>query len=238
MLYGIDAIVLDFNSDILVWLLRLFVAAACGLAVGIERTARSKEAGMRTHTIVCFAAALMMIVSKYAFSDLTGDLATGSRGADPARIAAQIVSGIGFLGAGIIFYKRDLLHGLTTAAGIWATAGIGMAIGSGMIITGVVATIILISAQLILHRTFKLIKRKEACLLKVSLKSVDEETMKLLEEKLMIKRIERFKTIKHDDGSVIADFEAISYEHWTPQDLYKFALEFPCIRSIEKLEEA
>ena len=125
-LLGNEMFIIDWDTDFFMWLFRLVVAALCGLAVGLERTARSKEAGMRTHTIVCFAAALIMIVSKYAFVDLVGDLAVGVREADAARIAAQAVSGIGFLGAGIIFYKRDLLHGLTTAAGVWATAGIGL----------------------------------------------------------------------------------------------------------------
>ena len=147
MLLGFDINVIDWNSDVLVWLFRIVVAAICGLGIGLERTARSKEAGMRTHTIVCMAAALMMIVSKYGFADLANAV-NGTRGADPARIAAQIVSGIGFLGAGIIFYKRDLLHGLTTAAGIWATAAIGMAIGSGMVVIGVIAAILLVSTSI------------------------------------------------------------------------------------------
>ena len=120
----------------------LLVATLLGFVIGFERMKRSKEAGIRTHTIVCVGAALMMIVSKYAF---------GSE-ADSARVAAQIVAGVGFLGAGIIVYKKNSVHGLTTAAGVWATAGIGMACGGGLWLIAVVATVILILIQWFLHR--------------------------------------------------------------------------------------
>ncbi len=239
MILGIDLFILDWNSDILIWLARLFIAALCGLTVGVERTARSKEAGMRTHAIVCFAAALMMMVSKYAFADIPVDpTGIGVRSADPARIAAQVVSGIGFLGAGIIFYKRDLLHGLTTAAGVWATAGIGLAIGAGMIITGVIATILLVAMQLILHRVGKHVRRRESCLLKITINAGDENNISALFDLLKIVRIERFKTAKDEQGATIAQLEAISYEPWSPEALFKIVTETPYIKSIEKLEEA
>ena len=134
---------------------RVVLACACGAAIGFERSMRYKEAGIRTHIIVCCAAALMMIVSKYGFVDLTdsaGKFLNGTRGADPARIAAQIVSGVSFLGAGIIFRNGTSIRGLTTAAGIWATSGIGMAIGSGMFILGIFATIVVALLQIIMHR--------------------------------------------------------------------------------------
>ncbi len=108
-------------------LLRIFLAALCGLVIGFERKARLKEAGVRTHLIVALGAALITIVSKYGFFDLAL-FAEGIK-ADPTRIAAQIVSGVGFLGAGMIFMRHRTLTGLTTAAGIWTTAGIGMAVG-------------------------------------------------------------------------------------------------------------
>ena len=101
-------------------LLRIFLAALCGLVIGFERKARLKEAGVRTHLIVALGAALITIVSKYGFFDLAL-FAEGIK-ADPTRIAAQIVSGVGFLGAGMIFMRHRTLTGLTTAAGIWTTA--------------------------------------------------------------------------------------------------------------------
>lgn len=136
------------------FLLRLLVACACGAAIGYERSRRFKEAGIRTHVIVCCAASLIMIVSKYGFVDLgysaTGFL-DGTRGADPARIAAAVVSGIGFLGAGAIFRNKNAIKGLTTAAGLWATAGIGLAVGSGMYWLGIVAAAIICIMQYLMH---------------------------------------------------------------------------------------
>ena len=100
--------------------LNVLLAAVLGFAIGFERKMRFKEAGVKTHTIVCIGSALIMVVSKYAFEGMSADV---------SRIAAQIVSGIGFLGAGIIMFRGQKMHGLTTAAGVWATAGVGMACG-------------------------------------------------------------------------------------------------------------
>ena len=137
-------------------ILRIVVAAVCGGVVGIERSRRFKDAGVRTHCVVACTAAIMMIISKYGFADLgdaTGDYFSGTRGADPARIAAQIVSGISFLGAGIIYRDKHLsTKGLTTAAGIWAVAGIGMAIGSGLYVIGLFAAFFVVALQWIMHR--------------------------------------------------------------------------------------
>ena len=136
------------------FMLRILAACVCGFALGVERSHRFKEAGVRTHMIVCSAAALMMIVSKYGFADLTsadGQLFNGTRGADAARIAAQVVSGISFLGAGMIFKNGNNVKGLTTAAGIWATAGIGLAIGSGMYALGIFSTVVIAGIQMLMH---------------------------------------------------------------------------------------
>ena len=107
------------------YLISILVSVILGFAIGYERKLRFKEAGIRTHTIVCVGSALIMVVSKYGFGD--------SIEADASRVAAQIVSGIGFLGAGIIIYRKHEIHGLTTAAGVWATSGVGMAAGAGFI---------------------------------------------------------------------------------------------------------
>ncbi len=135
--------------------LRLVLACVCGAAIGFERSRRFKGAGIRTHIIVCCGAALMIIISKYGFADLTGlagETFNGTRGADPARIAAQVVSGISFLGAGVIFKNKGAVKGLTTAAGIWVTAGIGLAIGSGMIILGIFSTVLISALQVVMHK--------------------------------------------------------------------------------------
>ena len=138
------------------WLaLDLILAALLGCFIGLERKLRDKEAGIRTHTIVSFGAALMMVISKFAF---------GSE-ADSARVAAQIVAGIGFLGAGIIIYKKNVVHGLTTAAGVWTTAGIGMACGGGLWLIAIVATFVLVLIQWCLHR--KIFRHKKIYSIKI-----------------------------------------------------------------------
>ena len=136
------------------FVIRILVSCVCGFALGIERSRRFKEAGVRTHMIVCCAACLIMIVSKYGFADLisvTKQHFNGTRGADPARLAAQVVSGVSFLGAGMIFKNGGSVTGLTTAAGIWATAGIGLAIGSGMYVVGILVTIAISLIQMLMH---------------------------------------------------------------------------------------
>ena len=134
---------------------RLVLACACGAAIGFERSRRFKGAGIRTHIIVCCGAALIIIVSKYGFADLTDALGvnfSGTRGADPARLAAQVVSGISFLGAGVIFKNNGAVKGLTTAAGIWVTAGIGLAIGTGMFWVGIFCTVLIAVLQILMHK--------------------------------------------------------------------------------------
>ena len=130
--------------------LRILISALCGCLIGYERSRRSKGAGVRTHVVVALSAALMTIVSKYGFFDVL----TIGMSADASRVAAQIVTGIPFLGAGVILVKQNnsSVQGLTTAAGMWATCGIGMAFGAGLYIIGLFATILLIVMQLTLHR--------------------------------------------------------------------------------------
>ncbi len=113
------------------WTQVLELAAALVLCsvIGLERTLRRKSAGMRTHAIVGMGAALFVLVSKYGFTDV---LDPGRVVLDPSRVAAQVVTGIGFVGAGIIFVRRDAVRGLTTAAAVWISASVGMACGAGL----------------------------------------------------------------------------------------------------------
>ena len=117
-----------------VWVIigRLALAAALGMVIGIERTYRAKTAGIRTHFLVALGSALFMIVSRYGFEGA----------GDPGRVAAQIVSGIGFLGAGTIIIQKHVVHGLTTAAGMWVAAGIGMASAAGLYSVAVISTVL------------------------------------------------------------------------------------------------
>ena len=141
-------------QQMLEFFLRMVVASVCGAVIGFERSKRFKEAGIRTHVIVCMASALFMIVSKHGFADFWASEvpATAARAADPARVAAQVVTGISFLGAGVIFKNGNTVKGLTTAAGIWATSAIGLAIGGGMYYIGLFGTVLIAVLQVIMHK--------------------------------------------------------------------------------------
>ena len=136
-------------------LVRLILSAVYGGAIGLEREIRLKEAGVRTHLIVAFAACMMMIVSKYGFLDMlefASDNGYEIMKLDPSRIAAGLVTAIGFLGAGTIFARNRGVTGLTTAAGLWATVGIGMTTGAGLYLISLFGTGFIVVVQAILHR--------------------------------------------------------------------------------------
>jgi len=155
-----------FESTIL---FDILLSVVLGFAIGFERKMRFKEAGIRTHTIVCVGAALMMVVSKYAFGST----------ADSARVAAQIVSGVGFLGAGMIVYRQHEVRGLTTAAGVWATAGVGMACGGRLYIIALGTTAILIAVQCIFHLPFKVFRSKKYYSVNIKFKQTKDENKQI-----------------------------------------------------------
>lgn len=134
------------------FIFRVFTAAILGGVIGFEREYRAKEAGLRTHFLVAMGSALFMIVSQYGFDSVLGESIT----LDPARVAAQVVSGIGFIGAGTIIFQKHVIKGLTTAAGLWATSAIGLASGSGMYMLAVTSTLLVLicleTIYFILHR--------------------------------------------------------------------------------------
>ncbi|WP_179403203.1 MgtC/SapB family protein [Burkholderia guangdongensis] len=120
---------------------RLVLAAALGSVIGIERERLSWAAGLRTHMLVCVGSALVMIVSAFGFADVQG---MPNVSLDPSRVAAQVVSGIGFLGAGSILLRGEMVRGLTTAASVWVVAGVGLAVGGGMYTAAIAATVIVL----------------------------------------------------------------------------------------------
>ena len=140
------------QTDILlregIYVLRVLLAVLCGALIGLERERRQKTAGIRTHILVALTAAVMVIVSKYGFFDVIG---IDGISIDAGRIAAATVSAVGFIGTGVIFVRRDSAMGLTTAAGLWATVGVGIAIGAGMYFLGLTATVIVLIMQSVLH---------------------------------------------------------------------------------------
>ncbi|KRG11910.1 putative Mg2+ transporter-C (MgtC) family protein [Lederbergia galactosidilyticus] len=160
--------------------IRVLVAGVLGAIVGLEREKRFKEAGLRTHFLVALGSAVMMIISKYAFNDILHEEGIGL---DPSRVAAQIVSGVGFLGAGMILVQRRSIYGLTTAAGIWATAGIGMAIGAGMYALGIFGTILILVGLELLNRIFKFAIPKSY---QLSVDCLSTESIKMIIENLTL----------------------------------------------------
>ena len=192
---------------------RLLIAGVCGCIIGYERKNRNKEAGIRTHIIVAIASCLMMEISKFGFSDV-GDF-------DGARLAAQVVSGIGFLGAGMIFVHKNSVKGLTTAAGVWATSGIGMAIGAGMYVIGVVTTVIIFIFQIILHKNLKILRHHNSDNL-IFIVSDDGETMEKVRE-LVEKEVLSYSLVsirKLPDNRLKIEFAVSFLEGF---DMFEFA---------------
>ena len=134
------------------YLLRVLLAVGLGFAIGVERQLRLKVAGIRTHAVVAAGACLFMLISKYGFAD--------AKSFDASRVASQVVSGISFIGAGMIMHRQQAVHGLTSAAGIWLTAAIGMAAGAGLYIVSAGATALIIAVQIFMHLPLKLFKEK------------------------------------------------------------------------------
>ena len=157
--------------------LRLFVAGAMGVLIGLEREYRAKEAGYRPHFLVALGSALMMIVSQYGFMEV---LKTDLIRLDPSRIAAQVVSGIGFIGAGTIILQKQIVRGLTTAAGIWATSGIGLAVGAGMYAVGISATLLVLLGLETLSYFFKSIGLRN---MMIDFSTDDKEAIKRVSKK-------------------------------------------------------
>ena len=199
------------------YLLGLVTAVVCGALIGVERTFRQKEAGIRTLIIVALGSALIMIVSKYGFFDIVG--LADHVNLDGSRLAAQVVTGISFLGAGIIVFKGTV-KGLTTAAGVWTTAGIGLAAGAGMYGIAVYATLILLVVQIVIHK-----------ILPVENTSTTAVSMKLKDDPEAIESITKlFKengyilistSVEKKDSKYICLFTIRAKSHINPDDISK-----------------
>ena len=159
------------------FILRLFLAGIMGAIIGLDREYRAKEAGYRTHFLVSLGSALIMIVSQHGFGEI---LDTPNVNLDPSRIASQVVTGIGFIGAGTIILHKQIVRGLTTAAGIWATSGIGLAIGAGMYTLGISATILTLIGLEVLSFLFKSVGMKSSA---VEFSTESKETLNQLVKK-------------------------------------------------------
>ena len=209
----------------LIALMRVVIAGLLGLVIGYERSRRQKEAGLATHFIVAAASALFTCISTSLVDTV---------GADGERIAAQVVSGVGFLGAGMIFFRRESLRGLTTAAGIWATAAIGMAVAVGQIIVAVGIVVVIIIVQEILH--LKRVKRHSNMhMIFVKFVYTEEIKIKLLEY-FNCDSFHRFKITKVNDD-IIAEAVVYPQQKMLANDLAELMSENEQLLSIERLED-
>ena len=220
-------------SFYLILFLRIFIAAVCGAAIGWERKRHLKAAGARTHILICCGAALFMILSKYAFLDLSasGGWLFGTTGTDPARIAAQVVTGIGFLGAGAIFKTGNSVKGLTTAAGIWMTAGVGMSVGSGMIILGVFSCAVMLLVQFVIRRQSLRSKSHQMFITMIvnsnSVSAICDELFKQVNGELA-----SHKMIRKEDGSFEHVLTIIARDQVVKEELESFFAEHTEIVSL------
>ena len=183
------------------FILRLLLAGIMGAVIGLDREYRAKEAGYRTHFLVSLGSALIMIVSQHGFGEI---LDTPNVNLDPSRIASQVVTGIGFIGAGTIILHKQIVRGLTTAAGIWATSGIGLAIGAGMYTLGISATILTLIGLEVLSFLFKSVGMKSSA---VEFSTDNKETLNQLVKKFNSKDF-MIVSFQMDERKVS---EAISY---------------------------
>ncbi len=207
-------------------LISILLSVVLGFAIGFERKLRYKEAGIRTHTIVCVGSALITVVSKYGF---------GEDGTDASRVAAQIVSGIGFLGAGIIVYRKHEIHGLTTAAGVWATSGVGMAAGTGLYIVAAGATVIIIAVQCLFHANLRVFRTKKYFQIKICFVS-DGTANDVIKELFQTDRFYRL-VIERKGNETIYHATLNTDKEYSSQRLGEIMAENPFIKSIERCDE-
>ena len=207
-------------------LLSVLLAALFGFFIGLERKMRSKEAGIRTHTLVCMGSALLVVISKFGFNDVNA--------ADKARIAAQIVSGVGFLGAGIIMFRGQRMHGLTTAAGVWATAGIGMAFGAELWIIGSVSALLMIGLQVLMHSNIKPFRVKQKFVVKIRFRNEAGAAPKLKQ----IFKVDHFKDLVIERKGDTVHYSATlhTYMEFSSLELDEIMSRNPFIDSIERCD--
>ncbi len=192
------------------YMLRMVIAALCGGVIGFERSRRRKEAGLRTHIIVAVGSALLMIVSKYGFMDIVE--IPGMR-VDAARIASNVITGISFLGAGVIFVREASIKGLTTAAGLWAMAGVGLAIGAGMYDVGIFATLLIMLIQIFTYSSLQKLDGPVYDIFSIVYRNEPENLGELKQYlKTQNIRIHHIQMEKMEDGGIKVKLE-VSREH-------------------------
>lgn len=187
-------------------ILRLLAATAMGAAIGIEREYHAKEAGLRTHLLVALGSCLFMILSVYGFDFMLGHDHVSY---DPSRIASQVVTGIGFIGAGTIILQKQVVRGLTTAAGLWVTAAIGLACGNGMYWIALITTaVVLVSLGLInIYLPYLSQRERTITFLAEDYGVMTEVLENLRREKIVVLNYEMHKDADENDGMMLVSIE-------------------------------
>lgn len=216
------------------FILRLFIAGILGAIVGLDREYRAKEAGYRTHFLVSLGSALIMIVSQYGFEQVIQE---NSVSLDPSRVAAQVVSGIGFLGAGTIIIQKQFVRGLTTAAGIWATAGIGLAVGAGMYGIGAAATVLTLIGLELLSLIFKSLGMKSSLIIfSTSDKDIIRRIISVLRSREYLLVSYEMKKVSHNDvDNYIVTLVIKAKKTMDESQILVFMEEFPEV-TVERIE--
>lgn len=216
------------NLKELEYVIRMLIAVILGFAIGMERKMRFKEVGIRTHAIVAAGACLFMLISKYGFGDADGKF-------DAARVVAQVVSGIGFIGAGMIMHRKLAIHGLTTAAGVWITAGVGMAVGAGMYILAACSTVIIIVAQCIMHLNFKVFKNKSYVQIQIVFVNKTDEN-EIVKKIFEVERYLHVEAKKKEEG-VVFSVTVRTDKMYDDAFIFKTLQEYPFIQSITRIDD-
>lgn len=191
--------ILDSTFSIWKILLRIVIAILAGFILGLENKSRSKDAGLKTHTILCLTACLLMIISKYGFYELSKFEGIQY---DASRVASTIISGLCFMGAGVVFNRKETVVGLTTAISMCLTITIGMCIGSGLLITGVIVTFIVILLQKILHLNIGILKSPKSINVKAKF-ILEDNYIDYFKQLFDVKHFNKFKIYRENDIEMV-----------------------------------
>lgn len=218
---------LSFDIELV---LRILIAACCGAFIGYERKRRQKEAGIRTHFIVALGSAMFAIVSKYGFLDI---VAINGAQVDVSRVSSSIVTGVCFLGAGMIFVRSKSITGLTTAAGIWAVSAVGMSFGVGMYKLGLFSTFLIILIQYVLHKPLQKLEGPSIREMTCVLHDIDGNVERLKHDLEVIDKMVYFSQVeKRENGTILIKFNIRAANSLLTEDIYQFMKDRPYIMSL------
>lgn len=210
--------------------LRIILASVCGAVIGLERKKRLKEAGIRTHSMVALGAAVFGIVSKYGFIDF---IMAGIGSTDVSRVAANVVTGVCFLGAGMIFVYKKSVIGLTTSAGIWAVSAVGLALGCGMYFVGIFSTIVIAFIQYVIYKPLTRLEGRSPIELVVEIKDASVNMDVFINEMRGLNKPAVVTSVNiNDNNTARISLEYIREVDASEFDVYDFMKKYPYVTYI------